>query len=100
MKPFHGERRPSAGIHIYDEMGKCFACDETFTLSKLIAHCLDFRTVNGGYNYHKAHMWLEEKFNVKYKPLDIKSKLTKIDDEEIDEVPKNVHINPETGRFE
>ena len=45
-------------------------------------------------------MWLEEKFNVKYKPLDIKSKLTKIDDEEIDEAPKNVHINPETGRFE
>ena len=101
MKPFHGERRPSAGIHVYDEMGKCFACGETFTLAKLIAHCLDFTTVRGGYNYHKANMWLEEKFNIKYKPLNLKGKLRKIDDDEEEEAtPQNIHINPKTGRFE
>ena len=98
--PFHGERRPSAGIHVHDEMGKCFACGETFTLAKLVAECMDFKTIKGSYNYHKANMWLEEKFNIKYKPLNLKGKLRKIDDEEELEAPQNSHINPKTGRFE
>lgn len=95
--PFHGERRPSAGIHVYNETGKCFACDETFNLPKLIAHCMDFRTFNGGYNYYKANMWLEENFNVEYRPYELERKLTKID-EGGEQVSK--HINPATGRFE
>lgn len=98
MSPFHGERRPSAGIHVYDETGKCFACEETFNLTKLIAHCMDFRTSQGGYNYHKANMWLEENFNIEYKPFELSRKLTRIDDEESKTVGK--HENPETGRFE
>lgn len=95
--PFHGERRPSAGIHVYNETGKCFACEETFNLPKLIAHCMDFRTYNGGYNYHKANMWLEENFNVEYRPFELGRKLIRIDE---DEEPVAKHINPTTGRFE
>lgn len=39
--PFHGERRPSAGLLIDDSgsmYGQCYTCKETFGLPKLFAH--------------------------------------------------------------
>ena len=64
--PFHHERRPSAGMHVYDEFGGCFGCGETFTLEKLVAHCMDFtitfRTLDGGketkYDYFPFYIFL------------------------------------------
>ena len=75
--PFHGETRPSAGIHVYDEIGRCFSCGESFNLVKLVAHCMNwrnsFRDKDGksyeGYNYKKAEEWLEEKYNVDKKKI-------------------------------
>lgn len=69
--PFHGETRPSCGINVYEGIGKCFACEETFNLPKLVAHCLDYTTRDGGYNYFKAEQWLEERFNIECKECDI-----------------------------
>lgn len=75
--PFHGETRPSAGIHVYDEIGRCFSCGETFNLTKLVAHCKDwkhsFRDKEGNkfenYNYSMADEWLEEKYNIEKKTV-------------------------------
>lgn len=60
--PFHGERHPSAGIHIEKLIGKCFTCGETFTLPKLVAHVLDIPI-------YKAINYIEEYFNVKFQQL-------------------------------
>jgi DNA primase len=70
--PFHGETRPSAGIHVYDEFGKCFSCGEHFNLVKLVAHCMEWNNsfkdsdgkTHSSYDYKRAEEWLEEKYNV------------------------------------
>lgn len=100
MKSFHGERRPSAGIHVYEGMGNCFACGKTFSLAELVAECMDFKLVDGSYNYFKANMWLEEKFNVEYKVIDPDSKIIRLDDEDSSANALGANRNPDTGRFE
>lgn len=99
MTPFHGESRPSAGIHVYDEIGKCFACGEHFNLTKLVAHCMDwtysFKDVDGrihtGYDYRRAEEWLEEKYNIEKKTVDVKqSVIMRIEDEDVDNSVDNV----------
>lgn len=75
--PFHNERRPSAGIHVDNEFGRCFGCGETFNLPKLVAHCMEmvnsFKDKEGithtSYDYSQANNWLEEKFNVTKKEI-------------------------------
>lgn len=51
--PWHGERRPSCGISVDKQAGKCFACGETFNLPKLIAQCK-------GYSFPEAYDFLAE----------------------------------------
>lgn len=96
--PFHGETRPSAGIDIYKEYGRCFACDETFTLTKLVAYCLgyvnEFTDHDGKLHeiigYKEAEEWLEEKFNVDMKELsrDTSKAIMRIDEDDEEEDPK------------
>lgn len=69
MSPFHGETRPSCGIHVDKEYGKCFACGEPFNLAKLVAHQLDYVFPSGGYDLSRAYHWLEEKYNVEKKSV-------------------------------
>lgn len=59
--PFHGERKPSAGIHI-EGYGQCFACGEKFSLAKLVAKCK-------GVSFDAAQAYLEERYNVKRKTV-------------------------------
>lgn len=82
--PFHSETRPSCGINIYTLVGQCFACEESFNLAKLVAHCLDFTLPSGRYDYNRAYNWLEEKYNVKKRSVNYnpKSPLRRIEDEE------------------
>jgi len=93
--PFHGETRPSCGIHTDKEYGKCFACGESFNLAKLVAHQLGFYMPNGAYDLAKGYRWLEEKYNVEKKSVSKeRMHLRKIDDEE-DEEEESV-----VGRYE
>ena len=82
--PWHGETRPSCGIHIYDEYGKCFACGEHFNLAKLVAHQLGFTYPNGEEDLSRGYRWLEEKYNVDMRQLPNKKNLRLIEDEEED----------------
>lgn len=86
LKPFHGETRPSSGINVYEEIGKCFACGESFNLAKLVAHCNDFVLPRGEYDFARAYMWLEEKYNLEKKTV-YKKKLgiRRIEDEDLEE---------------
>lgn len=76
--PFHGETRPSCGINVYKLTGKCFVCDETFNLTKLVAYQMEWVNkfkdhegkVHEHYDYNKANDWLDEKFNVDMKTVD------------------------------
>lgn len=92
--PFHGETRPSCGIHVDDLIGRCFACGETFTLSKLVAHQLGYNQsfksrdgqVHESYNYKKADEWLEEKFNIEKRAIVRENlRLIRIEDTEEEE---------------
>lgn len=92
--PFHGERRPSAGIDIYKEYGRCFACDEVFNLPKLVAHCLEFTqtykmmdgTTETKLDIDRAKEWLKEKFNIDKKEIYFKGNtIQRLDDEEEEE---------------
>lgn len=60
--PFHGEKRPSAGIVVTHDggYGQCYSCDETFSLVKLVGHVL-------GLNFPDAKSWLEERYNVDFR---------------------------------
>lgn len=88
--PFHGETRPSCGINVYTGTGKCFACETSFNLPKLVAHCMEWETTlkdrDGNhhtiYDYNKANDWLEEKFNVDMKQVDYKGAIMKLEDDE------------------
>jgi DNA primase len=56
--PFHGESNPSCGISANKEVGGCFACKQTFSLTYLVSHCK-------GISIKQAKDFLEEKYNVK-----------------------------------
>lgn len=99
--PFHHETRPSAGIHIYNEYGECFACEERFNLKKLVAHCLDFTvtyklsdgTKETKYDYARAEEWLSEKYNVDKKEVYFKGNaLIRVDEEEENDTPKRFEL--------
>lgn len=93
LVPFHGETRPSCGINVYTEVGYCFACDTSFNLTKLVAHCLDIPP-------YKALIYLEDKYGWEMKDIAPPKGVMRIDDEEDDievnkrfELPK-VYIAP------
>lgn len=84
--PFHGETRPSCGINVDKEYGKCFACGETFNLAKLVAHQLEFFYPNGEEDLARGYRWLEDKYNVEKKSVSIeKMNLRRIDDDDEEE---------------
>jgi 5S rRNA maturation endonuclease (ribonuclease M5) len=83
VSPFHGERKPSAGI-LLEGYGQCYSCEETFSLAKLVAH-VQGTSMEDGISY------IEEKFNVDMKGTIVnKDKLRRYDDiiEEQEEKPK------------
>lgn len=97
--PFHGETRHSCGINVYTKVGYCFSCGESFTLTKLVAHCkgwtISFRDKDGktyeNYDYNKAEEWLEEKYNIEKKTVDVKqSVIMRIEDEDANNSVDNV----------
>lgn len=79
--PFHGETRPSCGIDIDYLYGKCFACGETFNLTKLVSHCLEIPQ-------YKALNWIEDNYTEEFKSITANLQgLRRIEDE--DDKPKN-----------
>lgn len=105
--PFHGETRPSAGIHVYDEVGRCFSCGETFTLTKLVAHCKgwtnSFRDKDGksyeNYDYSKVEEWLEEKYNIEKKVINKESMgIIRIEDD-LEEEQEDVNKRHEMSKL-
>lgn len=67
--PFHGERRPSAGIINSEEgiYGQCYSCEETFSLPKLISQVLSIEfdeaveELDGRFNSEKREVIFEDK---------------------------------------
>lgn len=87
--PFHGETRPSCGIHTDSLVGKCFACGETFNLAKLVAHGLEFYYPNGDLDISRGYRWLEEKYNLDMRVVNDTHNLRRIDDNEYEEVGRH-----------
>ena len=55
--PYHGERRPSAGISKETGVFHCFACGEVHSLSEVISHCFG-KEDYGKYGWH----WLQRNY--------------------------------------